>query len=76
MTTTSQQRPHNRLHTNCGNRTLSNIKGLKFSHQKLRFIAGTSPSASGGSSTPGSSPSGSINDSRSSCVGRNSCSIS
>ncbi|XP_001603708.2 ras-related protein Rab-40C [Nasonia vitripennis] len=74
MTTVPQLRP--RLHTSCGSRTLCTIKALNLGHRRcVRFVTGNSPS-SGGSSTPGSSPSGSTNDSRTSCVGRNSCTIS
>lgn len=64
MTTTSQLRYN-------GNRSLSSSKSLGSHHRKLRFV-GVSHN---GLSTPGSSP-GSITDSRTSCVGRNSCTIS
>ncbi|KAJ8678894.1 hypothetical protein QAD02_014681 [Eretmocerus hayati] len=67
-----QSRP--RLHTSCGSRTLC-IKALNLGHRKFRFNSGTSPS-SAGSTTPGNSPSGSVNDSRNSFMGRNSCTIS
>lgn len=64
MTTTSQLRYN-------GNRSLSSSKSLGSHHRKLRFVG----VGHNGLSTPGSSP-GSITDSRTSCVGRNSCTIS
>lgn len=66
MTTTSQLRYN-------GNRSLSSSKSLGSHHRKLRFV-GVGHN-NGGLSTPGSSP-GSITDSRTSCVGRNSCTVS
>ncbi|KYM96763.1 PREDICTED: ras-related protein Rab-40C isoform X1 [Cyphomyrmex costatus] len=66
MTTTSQLRYN-------GNRSLSSSKSLGSHHRKLRFV-GVGHN-NGGLSTPGSSP-GSIADSRTSCVGRNSCTVS
>lgn len=65
MTTTSQLRYN-------GNRSLSSSKSLGSHHRKLRFVG---VGHNGGLSTPGSSP-GSITDSRTSCVGRNSCTVS
>ncbi|XP_033327029.1 RAS oncogene family member Rab40 [Megalopta genalis] len=62
MTTTSQLRYN-------GNRSLSSSKSLGSHHRKLRFVG----VGYNGLSTPGSSP---IPDSRTSCVGRNSCAIS
>ena len=64
MTTTSQLRYN-------GNRSLNPSKSLGSYHRKLRFVG----VGHNGLSTPGSSP-GSITDSRTSCVGRNSCTIS
>lgn len=64
MTTTSQLRYN-------GNRSLSSSKSLGSHHRKLRFVG----VGHNGLSTPGSSP-GSVTDSRTSCVGRNSCTIS
>lgn len=65
MTTTSQLRYN-------GNRSLSSSKSLGLHHRKLRFVG---VGHNNGLSTPGSSP-GSITDSRTSCVGRNSCTVS
>lgn len=65
MTTTSQLRYN-------GNRSLSSSKSLGSHHRKLRFVG---VGHNNGLSTPGSSP-GSITDSRTSCVGRNSCTVS
>ncbi|CAB0039363.1 unnamed protein product [Trichogramma brassicae] len=69
--------PHirHRIHTSCGSRTLCSIKSLNLGHRKLR-LSNVIGSSSAGSSTPGNSPSGSINESRTSCAGRNSCTIS
>lgn len=64
MTTTSQLRYN-------GNRSLSSSKSLGSHHRKLRFVG----VGHNGLSTPGNSP-GSITDSRTNCVGRNSCTIS
>ncbi|XP_072761136.1 ras-related protein Rab-40C [Anoplolepis gracilipes] len=64
MTTTTQLRYN-------GNRSSSSSKCLGSHHRKLR-IGGMGHN---GLSTPGSSP-GSITDSRTSCVGRNSCTVS
>ncbi|XP_024874626.1 ras-related protein Rab-40C isoform X1 [Temnothorax curvispinosus] len=68
MTTTSQL-----AQLRYGNRSLSSSKSLGSHHRKLRFV-GVGHN-NGGLSTPGSSP-GSIADSRTSCVGRNSCTVS
>lgn len=65
MTTTSQLRYN-------VNRSLSSSKSLGSHHRKLRFVG---VGQNNGLSTPGSSP-GSITDSRTSCVGRNSCTVS
>lgn len=64
MTTTTQLRYN-------GNRSSSSSKSLGSHHRKLRFVG----VGHNGLSTPGSSP-GSITDSRTSCVGRNSCTVS
>lgn len=65
MTTTSQLRYN-------GNRSQSSSKSLGSHNRKLRFVGG---GGNNGITTPGSSP-GSVNDSRTSCAGRNSCAIS
>lgn len=65
MTTTTQLRYN-------GNRSSSSSKSLGSHHRKLRFVG---VGHNNGLSTPGSSP-GSITDSRTSCVGRNSCTVS
>ncbi|XP_043483611.1 ras-related protein Rab-40C [Leptopilina heterotoma] len=64
MTTTSQLRYNI-------NRPLCPRASLSSYHRKLRFVK----TNHNGLSTPGSSP-GSVTDSRTSCVGRNSCAIS
>ncbi|XP_033210540.1 ras-related protein Rab-40B isoform X2 [Belonocnema kinseyi] len=64
MTTTSQPRYN-------GNRPMCPRASLSSHHRRLRFVK----TNYNGLSTPGSSP-GSITDSRTNCVGRNSCSIS
>lgn len=63
MTTTTQLRYNGR--------SSSSSKSLGSHHRKLRFVG----VGHNGLSTPGSSP-GSITDSRTSCVGRNSCTVS
>lgn len=64
LTTTSQSRFN-------GNRSQSSSKSLGSHNRKLRFVG----AGHNGITTPGSSP-GSVNDSRTSCAGRNSCAIS
>ncbi|XP_015112738.1 ras-related protein Rab-40C [Diachasma alloeum] len=64
MTTTTQLRYN-------GNRSQNSSKSLGSYHRKLRFVG----AGHNGLTTPGNSP-GSITDSRSSCAGRNSCTIS